>query len=129
MTTHILKLATLATLVTGGALLTQAFASATQATPRAGILQFDLTTHGISPATVTVSPGLYLVTVRNAISLSQLNVQLTAGSAAAAVIQDSIKAGKSGLQQLVQLQVGKYTLTVGTRTEWTATLVVTASGH
>jgi hypothetical protein len=128
MTANILKFVALTAFVGGGALLTQAFASSSQATPPARVLLFDLTTHGIWPATVTVSPGSYLVTVRNGISLSQLTVQLT-GASAAAVVQDSITAGKSGLQKPVQLQVGKYTLTVGTRTEWKATLVVTASGN
>jgi hypothetical protein len=60
--------------------------------------------------------------------LSQLSVRLD-NEALAAVMQDTIQAGKSGLQKLVQLQAGKHTLTVGTRKEWTATIVVTASAH
>lgn len=128
MTANVLKRAALAAIVSGGALLTQALASTSPVTQPARVLLFDLTTHGIWPATVTVNPGSYLITVRNAVSLSQLSVQLS-GGAAAAVIQNSITAGKSGLQKPVQLQVGKYTLTVGTRTEWKATLVVTASGN
>ena len=118
----------LTAIVCGPALLAQSPAAASQANQPAKVLLFDLTSHGISPATVTVAPGTYSVTVRNGISLSQLSVRLD-NEALAAVMQDTIQAGKSGLQKLVQLQAGKHTLTVGTRKEWTATIVVTASAH
>ncbi len=75
---------------------------------------------------MTVPQGWYVIRVRNGITLSQLSVQLN-HETAGAVIAANTKSGASGMQQLVQLQPGKHTLTVGGRTKWTATLVVTPS--
>lgn len=101
-------------------------AAATQSRKTLGLLIFDLTPRGISPSSVTVPEGWYLVRVRNGLTLTQLSVRLdheTAGP----VTSNSIKAASSASQSEVQLQAGKHTLTVGTRSGWTAVISVTKS--
>ena len=95
---------------------------------KAGTIVFDLTPHGITPPTITVSEGWYYINVRNGISLAELTVQLDK-EGGAEELRTIVGKGKSGVQKPVLLPLGKHLLTVGQRAEWNATVLVTINSE
>jgi hypothetical protein len=91
----------------------------------AGLLVFDVTPSGLSPASIAVQEGWYLIRVRNGISLSELAVVLDHESTPK-VMDNKISRGRSATQKLMEFRPGKHTLRIGSRAEWTATVVVKA---
>lgn len=103
----------------------QSSSSATAKTsPPIGILVFHVTTNALSPAKLTVSPGRYVLRVRNGISVSKPIVTLTAPTAAK-LVNKQPQGQSQSTQDLIDLTPGTYTLSVGTSGSRTAVILVT----
>ncbi len=89
----------------------------------AGVLTFTLGPWGVQPKAIKVQPGLYLILVRNGVSLSALSVELDHPTLGAE-LRSSIKANKSGMQELVQLELGKHTLRIAGKADWSTSIEV-----
>jgi hypothetical protein len=94
-----------------------------QANRSVGILIFDLHPNRISPDTITVDQGFYLIRVRNGMTSANLAVVLDHENVPR-IIESQLTSRASGTQKPAQLNPGKHTLRVGTNPRWTATVIV-----